>query len=438
MFASRRFLPIFITQFLTAFNDNLLKNALVALITYKLADLYQANPSALVTIASAVFIIPFFLFSATAGKFADSMPKAKLATIVKALEIAIIVIASVGFIYNYLYLLIGVLFLMGLHSTFFGPVKYGILPDLLDSNELVKGNGYTGAGTFIAILLGMIAGGLLILEENGAYLVSAIGIIIAIIGYGASLYVPRIPPNLHSESKADKASINFLKDTFSLLKKVFSNRKLLKIALAISWFWFVGATLLAQIPGFTKLILLANQEVVTLFYTTFSIAVALGALSCNRLLKGEVSTRLAKFGAAGIGLFIIGLYLVVEWMSPAVSTSAATSGDVSDLIGAAEFLASGYGILSIACFFGISFCGGFYAIPLYAVLQRLAEEKSRSQTVAASNILNSFIMVISAVFCTISLGFKLSEVEIFLLTGVLSLVVSYLCRKGITDISNAN
>ena len=264
---SRRFLPLFITQFLGALNDNIFKNALVILVIFRIAGERGVNGQLMATVAAGIFILPFFLFSATAGRFADKFEKSRLIVIIKSAEIAIMALAAVGFDQHNLATLMTVLFLMGTHSTFFGPLKYGILPTHLKTSELLAGNALIEAGTFLAILLGTIAGGVFILADHGIAAVSALVLAVALLGLLASLFIPRASaeaPNL-------KLGFNIAAHTWEMTRYAAGQRDLFLAILGISWFWLIGSVFLSQFPTFAKDVLGANEQVVTLFLTALTL-----------------------------------------------------------------------------------------------------------------------------------------------------------------------
>ena len=283
----RRFLPLFITQALGAFNDNTFKNALFILVTYRLADRAGLDPKMFVAIASGVFIAPFFLFSATAGKLADRTEKSKLIRWIKAAEILLMCLATIGFVLESIYWMLFVLFLMATQSAFFGPIKYSILPQHLKEDELVGGNALVGGATFLAILLGTLFGGLLILTEDGTLLVCASLIALAALGFASSCFIPSAEP--HSPDLHLRA--NIFVETMDVMRFANARRDVFLAILGISWFWFVGLVFLTQFPTFAKETLNASEQVANMFLAAFSVGIALGSLLCNRLLKGAVSAK---------------------------------------------------------------------------------------------------------------------------------------------------
>ncbi len=404
----RRFLPFFCTQFLGAFNDNVYKNALVIMLAFHAASITAISSGMLVNLCAGLFILPFFLFSATAGQLADKYEKSAIIRYVKLFEIAIMVIGAVGFMHKDLALLIAALFLMGLHSTIFGPVKYSILPQQLQADEIVGGNGMIEMGTFLAILAGTILGGLLVTQEDFALLVSATVIGIACLGYLASRAIPAAPP------AAPDLTINWnpLTETWANFKFTKQNRTVFLSVLGISWFWFYGATLLAQFPNYCKDVLGGNEHVATLMLTMFSVGVGTGSLLCERLSGHKVEIGLVPFGSIGLTVFALDLYFA----SPAAASGA--------LVGAGEFLAraGSWRILCDLVLIGVF--GGFYIVPLYALIQTRSERSHQSRIIAGNNILNALFMVASAAMAVGLLHAGFSIPQIFLVVAMLNAVVA--------------
>jgi 1-acyl-sn-glycerol-3-phosphate acyltransferase len=404
----RRFLPFFCTQFLGAFNDNVYKNALVIMLAFHAASLTTISSGTLVNLCAGVFILPFFLFSATAGQLADKFEKATVIRFVKLFEIAIMVIGATGFLQSDLTLLIAALFLMGLHSTIFGPVKYSILPQHLKDDEIVGGNGMVEMGTFLAILVGTILGGLLVAQDQFAVLVSATVIGVACLGYLTSRAIPVVPaaaPDL-------KINWNPVTETWANLKFTKQNRTVFLSVLGISWFWFYGATLLAQFPNYCKDVLGGNEHVATLMLTMFSVGVGSGSLLCERLSGHKVEIGLVPFGSIGLTAFALDLFFA--------SPTAATG----QIVGATEFLArsGSWRILFDLVMIGVF--GGFYIVPLYALIQTRSERSHQSRIIAGNNILNALFMVASAAMAVILLNAGFSIPQIFLVTAVLNAAVA--------------
>jgi acyl-[acyl-carrier-protein]-phospholipid O-acyltransferase/long-chain-fatty-acid--[acyl-carrier-protein] ligase len=412
---SRRFLPLFITQFLGAMNDNVFKNALIILVTFKIAEETGLNGQVMATIAAGLFILPFFLFSATAGRFADKFEKSRLIVAIKTAEIAIMGLAVAGFELSNLTLLMTVLFLMGTHSTFFGPLKYGILPAHLKIGELLAGNALIEAGTFLAILIGTIAGGVLILTDRGVLAVSLLVMAVAILGLLASLFIPRAA----AQAPGLKLGFNIAAHTWEMVREVRGRRELYLAILAISWFWLIGSTFLSQFPAFAKDVLGANDHVVTLFLTAFSLGIGAGSLLCSRLLRGEISLRYVPAGALGMSLFAVDLYFA----------SANLSGGGADSLGLLQFLAHPKAWRVLVDLLLISIASGFYIVPLYTLLQERSEPSHRSRVIAANNIINAVFMVAGALATVGLIAVRVSVPGIFLILGLLNLVVAvYICR----------
>lgn len=413
---TKRFGPLFVTQFLGAFNDNIFKNALVILITYFAADKLSMDPRILVTAAAGIFILPFFLFSALAGQLVDAHEKSGFIRKIKLVEIGLMCLASIGFYLESVNLLMVVLFLLGTQSAFFGPVKYSILPDHLEEDELIGGNALIEAGTFLAILFGTILGGILILKAGGTMYVSAIVLAMAGIGYWSSRSVP--------EAKAAdpdlKINYNIFTETWNIVKHTAGQKDVFLSIVGISWFWLVGFVFLSQFPVYGKEIFGGDEAVVTLFLTTFSIGIGLGSLFCNKLLDGEVSGVYLPLGSFGMSLAILFLW----WVSP-----EAVVVDENNLIGIAEFLASTQNIAVLLGMLLVSIFGGIYIVPLYAIMQSRCDATHRSRTVAANNILNALFMVLSAIATMLMLKMHMDIVDIFLVVGLVNVPVGFLVRR---------
>lgn len=404
----RRFLPFFCTQFLGAFNDNVYKNALIIMLAFHATALTTMSSGTLVNLCAGLFILPFFLFSATAGQLADKYDKSRIIRYVKLLEIGIMVVGAAGFLLQNLVLLIGALFLLGLHSTLFGPVKYSILPQHLQVDELVGGNGLVEMGTFLAILLGTVLGGVLIAQENSSMLVSVAVIAIACAGYLTSRAVPSAPP----AAPDLKINWNPITETWTNLKFTRGNRSVFLSVLGISWFWFYGATLLAQFPNYCKDVLGGNEHVVTVMLTTFSIGVGAGSLLCERLSGHKVEIGLVPFGSIGLTLFALDLYF------------ASPTAVIEHAIGATQFLSqlANWRILFDLVMIGVF--GGFYIVPLYALIQSRAERSHQSRIIAGNNILNAMFMVGSAAMSIVLLKAGVTIPQLFLITALLNALVA--------------
>ncbi len=414
LFQTPRFLPLFVTQFLGALNDNLFKNALVILILYRVANAAGLDGQILVTVAAGAFILPFFLFSATAGQLADKFEKSRLIRLIKLAEILIMGLAVGGFLWGDPFVMLAVLFFMGAQSTFFGPLKYAILPDHLHEDELIGGNALIEAGTFLAILIGTILGGVMILTENGVLVVSVSIVVLAACGWLSSFFIPRAEP----PSPDLKLNPNLFAETWNICRTAISRRDIRLTILGISWFWLVGATFLTQFPGLAKNVIGADEHVVTLFLATFSIGIGLGSLLCNKLLAGEITAKYVPFGALGMTLFTLDLFFATSGLVP-------TPGELQ---GIAAFLSRPAAWRILADLTAISVCGGIFIVPLYAILQWRSEAAQRARTVAANNIVNALFMVVGAAGATLMLLAEMSVPDIFLVVASFNGVVAiYVC-----------
>ena len=412
LLAGRRFLPLFITQSLGAFNDNVFKNAIVFLVTFSMAQRVGLDAPLLVAAAAGIFIFPFFLFSANAGQLADKYDKAWLIRILKLTEIIIMVIAAVGFLLGNVWFLLAVLFLMGTQSTYFGPIKYGILPEQLKTGELIAGNAWVQTGTFIAILLGTVAGEL-ILTDAGIYLVSGVIIVVALAGWVTARFIPSTGP----AAPKLKVNYNVFTSTWDMLRYAAGQRDIFLTILAISWFWLVGAAFLAEIAPFAKEILGGSERLATLFLVTFSIGMAIGSLLCNSMLKGQVHATFVPLGALVMSVFIIDLYFASRNGLPG---GAATVGIFLEQFTGWRILLD-IGLIAVA--------GGVYIVPLDAILQHRSDDTHRARNIAANNIMNSLFMVVAAVGTALLLALGLSIPQLFLVIGLLNLGVAiYITR----------
>ncbi len=409
LLGSRRFLPLFITQFLGAFNDNVFKNSLIILLTFSSAYHSGADSTVLVNAAAGIFILPFFLFSATAGQLADKYDKAMLMRWIKLAEIGIMICASAGFMLHQVNLLLLALFFMGMHSTFYGPAKYSVLPQHLEKNELVGGNALIESGTFLAILLGTLLGGIVTKSANSETAVSISILVIAILGYFSSRAVPPAPsldPNI-------KINWNPITETWQTMSFASTNKTLFNSILGISWFWFLGAAYLTQLPHFTKNVLFSDETVVTLLLTTFSIGIAVGSLLCERLSGHKVELGLVPLGSIGLSWFSLDLFL---------SPFPAFSGT---FLSVGAFLKSAIAYRVIVDLMLLGVFGGLYIVPLYALVQERSDPSSRSRIIAANNIFNALFMVASAALAVALFELaKLTIPQFFLVLCIMNIVVA--------------
>tara|TARA_Y100000385_G_C13103532_1_gene646068 strand:+ start:1841 stop:2965 length:1125 start_codon:yes stop_codon:yes gene_type:complete len=361
---TRRFLPLFITQFFGAFNDNAFKNAFLIWFTYDLAVKTGQDPQIIVTIAAGLFMLPFFLFSALAGQLADKFEKSKLVQRIKQVEILLMLMCFIGFYAQSLILLLTILFFMGVQSTFFGPLKYSLLPMHLKEDELISGNGLIEGGTFISILLGTIIGGLLIRTTHGIEIISLIVILFSIVGYVSSRFIPQ---SKYDDSNL-KINFNIFSQTWKIIRYAKQEKTVWLSIVGISWFWLIGMTFLTQFPVYTKNIINGDEKIVTLFLSIFSIGIAIGSLLCNKLLKGNIDGRLVPYGSFGITVSIILFFTFGIFYN--------NSLDVTSLISVTNFLFSNhYGFLISLSLLSLSIFSGIYIVPLYAIMQHRSNEK---------------------------------------------------------------
>lgn len=409
LLSTRRFLPMFITQFFGALNDNVYKQALLLVITYGWINQQAADVSTLNNLAALLFILPYFIFSATAGQIADKFERSQLIRGIKVLEIVIMLIGSAGFLLGNLWLLLLALFMMGTHSTFFGPIKYAILPEILKPNELMSGNALFQSGTSIAILIGMILGGAVISVSQGNLIwISLTVVIIAVLGYLSSRFILK----QQVSSPELKIDWNFFRTSFQTLKYAKSLPLIFMILLGNSWYWFYGATYLTQIPQLTQQNLHASENVVSLLLTFFSVGIGVGSLLCRRIGGSEVNIKMVPIGAIGLTLFAFYLALSLAF----VPERTGAMMNVADMFNHGVIY---YHVMLAVTLLGIS--GGFYIVPLYAMMQAYSPRSHRARVVAANNILNAVFMVSSAVFSIIILSVLKIDIKIlFSITAVLS------------------
>ncbi|MBF0296802.1 MAG: MFS transporter [Magnetococcales bacterium] len=381
LLTTRRFLPLFVTQFLGALNDNVIKNAMIVLLTFHAADWTTLAPEVVANLAAGIFMLPFLFFSASAGQLADKFDKARLARLVKLLEIIIVLVAGAGFLTHNITTLFGALFLLGLHSTLFGPIKYALLPEHLQEGELIGGNALIEAGTFVAILVGTLLGGLLASHAGAGNVITLAGLVIAGGGYLASRFIPAAPP----PDAGLRIEPNFPVLTWRTLLLPRAERSVFLAILGISWFWLYGALFLAQFPAYTRNVLGGGEGGVTLLLFTFTIGISIGSLACERLSGGRVELGLVPLGS--IGLTIFGLDLA--WASPVGMTSTTPLG-VTELLARPEI----WRILADLVLLGAF--GGLFIVPLYALVQQRSPVSHRARIIASNNIYNAFFMVTGA------------------------------------------
>ena len=420
---TRRFLPIFVTQFLGAFNDNLFRTAMVMLVIY---GIYRdaAQEATFSAIAGGLFIAPFFLLSALSGQLADAYDKARIVRIVKTAEILIMIFGAAGLLMHDVPLLLLALTAMGVHSTFFGPIKYAILPQHLEKDEVLGGTGLVEAGTYIAILGGTILGGLLVLERpDGSYhaeLAAVAVLVVALLGRIAGNFVPPAPPVDEPEIPGfPKRGMDWhiIRASTKLVSATLHVRRLFLAIVSISFFWAMGAVLAAQFPPLVKNSLGSDQTVATLFLALFSIGVAIGSVFVNWLLKGKVSARFSPVSALAMGVFVLDLFRRVRtWPENA-----------GELYSIREFLALPNSWMIGVDLLGVAIAGGMFVVPLYAFLTTTVPKSETARTIAANNIVNSGFMVAASAILALAIGFfEFTVADSLLIVAIASVIAAWL------------
>jgi 1-acyl-sn-glycerol-3-phosphate acyltransferase len=409
LLGQRRFAPFFATQFLGALNDNIFRNGLVILVTFQGVLVAGMNHSELANVAGALFILPFFLFSASAGQLADKYEKSMLMRRIKLLEITLMLIAAVAFASGSYVALLFVLFLMGCQSTLFGPVKYAYLPQQLETHELIGGNALVEAGTYIAIILGLIVGGITVaVSPDSQTLIGGCLVAVAIVGYLASRRIPltrAVDPGL-------TVNWNAWSETWRIVGFAREKRDVFLSILGISWFWFFGSAMTLQLPAYTLVILNGNESITTALLVSFAVGVGLGSLLCERMSGHRIELGLVPFGSIGLSLFAIDLYFA---QPAAAVASVSTIGEFISRPGAVRVLAD---VLLLGAF------GGFYSVPLYALIQQRSERTHLSRIIAANNIINALFMVVASLLSIAILGMGFSIPELFIVLALLNAVVA--------------
>ncbi len=408
LLGQRRFAPFFWTQFLGAANDNLFKFAFTVLVTYQLQLAWL--PPALAGLAiGALFILPFLLFSATAGQLADKFPKETLIRFVKTLEIGIVALAAWGFFVQHVPLLLACVFLLGLHSTLFGPVKFAYLPQHLDERELTGGNGMVEMGTFVAILLGNVVGGLLIATPVvGAHHVAVVCIVLALLGRATAQFVPASP----ATDPGLRINWNPVSETWRNLKLAHGNRVVFRSLLGISWMWFFGAVFLSNFPAFAKEVLHGNEQVASLLLVVFSVGIGIGSLLCETLSRRHVEIGLVPLGAIGMTVFSIDLYFASRGL-PTLPTQTI-----------AQFIAQPAHWRVMADLGALSLFAGLYSVPMYALIQSRCQPTHRARIIAANNIMNALFMIASSILAGLLLKAGFTVPQVFLALGIANALVA--------------
>ncbi|WP_159738343.1 MFS transporter [Vibrio atypicus] len=408
LLGQKRFLPYFVTQFFGAFNDNIFKNVLLLFVAFAGAGVLPVSSHLFINLAAGLFILPFFLFSASAGVLADKYEKSWFIRKVKLAEIGIMCLGAIGFITESYVILLILLFLMGTQSAFFGPVKYALLPQQLKANELVPGNALVETGTFLAILLGTLGAGMIASAENAKYIAAGAVLLFALFGYIASRSIPEAPASA-PELKFRWQPIKQTKQTIAIAK---ADRTVFLALMAISWFWFLGAAYLTQFPNFTKIYLNGNESAVSFLLALFSIGIAIGSLACDKLSNHRIEVGIVPIGSFGITLF--------GWlMASSIPETLPEFGSFAEFIGHQPL----WSVFAYLLLLGAS--GGVFIVPLYALMQQRAKINQRAQVIAALNIYNSLFMVGSAVLGIVCLTvIEMSIPQLFVLLAVMNFIVA--------------
>lgn len=413
LMSTRRFAPFFWTQFMGAFNDNVFKNALMLMIAFTASRRLGASSDVIINLAAGLFILPFFLFSATAGQIADKMEKSLLIRRIKLLEIAIMAVAGLAFYAGSTVLLLGLLFLMGSQSAFFGPVKYSIMPEHLKSEEIVGGNALVEMGAFVAILLGTLCGGVWIQLPHGTQTIGFVLVGVALIGWWASRRIPGAA--IHSPDLTIRW--NLIRETFRTIGHARRQRYVFLSILGISWFWLLGAAYLTQLPNFTKTVLMGDESVVTLLLTLFSIGVGIGSILCERLSDKKVELGLVPLGSIGLSFFGMDLFWACVLPQP------------RELLSLTGFLAvsGSWRVMMDVVLIGVF--GGLYIVPLFAMIQTRTQPRERARMIAANNIVNALFMVLASVAGVVLIGLAGVSIPVFFLLLALAntAVGLYIC-----------
>lgn len=414
LLTTRRFLPLFVTQFLGAFNDNLYKTALIMLIAFN-NNFTFLSPDTLINICAGLFILPFFLFSALAGQLADKYEKSKLIIATKWIEVLLACLVVLGFYINHFLILLISLFLLGTQATFFGPLKYSILPQHLKPSELLGGNGFIEMGTFIAILLGTIVGGFLIAVPTlGKEWVSLVMVMVSLLGLFSSFWIPKAQtfvPEL-------KIELNIFRETFLLMKRIYQHPILFFAVMGISWFWFFGSIFLSQTPNFTRLYLHGNETLATLLLTSFSLGIGVGSLSCEWLTHKKIDMDWVLLGLSGLTLFAMDLSLIPYLSHSSISLQGTQESWL-------EYWHKGR-VLMDGFLMGMS--SGIYLVPLYTLIQKKSSTEERSRVIAGNNVINALMMVLASLFAIVFL--KLITIpQLFMITAILNIPLSLYLNK---------
>ena len=403
-----RFAPFFVTQFLGAFNDNIFRNGLIILFTFKGIEIFGLNASQLANVAGALFILPYFLFSAIAGQLADKFEKSILIRSIKLLEVGLMILAAITIITrNYSSLLL-ILFLMGFQSSLFGPVKYAYIPQKLKTSELIGGNALVESGTYIAIILGLVIGGLAVSSDQyNDYPLAICLVSISVIGYFSSKQIP----TTKATDPSLKINWNIFSEMIRIIKYSREDKKIFLCIIGISWFWFYASAITLQIPAFTLNIINGNETITTLLLATFAIGIGMGSLACEKLSKNRVEIGIIPIGSIGLTIFVFDLYL----SSPVNNTT-----QINTIM---EFINQPQNWRIIFDLIMIGACGGIFSVPFYATIQKDANSQYLSRIIAANNILNAIFMVSASLTAIITLSSGLNILEFFALLSILNVLL---------------
>ncbi len=412
LFKNRQYASLFYAQFLGALNDNFFKNALMMIFAFQNITLWNIEAKNLVALGGGIFILPFFIFSALAGQLADKYERSRIVVLTKGLEVMIMVAAALGlYLQSYGFLLF-VLFLMGTQSTFFGPLKYSLLPDILEESQLVAGNAYIELGTFLAILVGTVAGGVLVESPSGIAWLMAGLIFLAVLGFLASLRLKPFP----LADRGLKIDKNLFTPTLQLLRESQNNPAVFNSILGVSWFWGFGAAFLSIIPVYGQDFIRGEPLIITIFLATFTIGIGIGSIVCERLSQDQIELGLVPIGSLGMSFFLIDLFFVPN---PNFMVSAEAS-----LLTLGEFVRSWQGRRILIDFLLLAIFGGFFTVPLYSLIQQRSEPEKRSRIIAANNILNAVFMVLAALALMGLYAAQLTIPQIFMVIALCNIAVA--------------
>lgn len=413
LFLRRRFWPIFVSTSLGAFNDNLLRSGLVVMIAYATQKGIHlpTKPEILVTICSALLVIPMLLFSFIAGQVSDKFEKSRLVVFTKIAEVGIMLCVFYGFATQNIYLLMAMLFISGTHTTFYSPIKFSILPDHLKHNELLAANGFMAGGSYLMVLLGMVTGGLLVELEGNVIGITAV--CIALVGLFAAAFIPRSQP-AHPEIRMN---YDIYHGTRDMITHAMDTKLLVYSILALSWFLTVGSVFMSQFPNYAQAVVKGTNGVYILFLTTFSVGIAIGSLLCDTVLEGKISGRLTRWAALGVSMFTYGMILLTP------------VPEHQGLMTFSEFIANHRHWPMLLCTMFVAVSGGMYMVPLYALLQSQTKPTHRSRVLSASNFCDSVFVTVAALVSALLLYWGLGIQDLFIIIATLNLLVVWLARK---------